>query len=68
MIATVLGITSTELGQALIAILVAVIGYVLHRKERQIHVLVNARLDDALGEIKALKREVNALGGTTNGA
>ena len=48
-------ITSTEIGQALIAILVAVVGYVLHRKGEQIHVLVNSRLDEALGRIESLE-------------
>ena len=56
MLATVL--SATEIGQGLIGILVAGVGYALHRKSEQIHVLVNSRLDDALGRIAALEHKL----------
>lgn len=62
MIATFLGVTSTEYGQAGLAILVAVVGYVLHRKSHQIQVLVNGRLDQALARIDQLEAAIRENG------
>jgi hypothetical protein len=54
-------VTATEVGQALIAVLVAVIGYVLHRKSSHIEVMVDGRMTSALAEITELRTEVAAL-------
>jgi hypothetical protein len=45
-------LSGTEYGQAAIAVLVAVVGYMLNRKSNQIHVLVNQRMTDAMLQIK----------------
>jgi hypothetical protein len=51
---------TTSAGQAGLAVLVLIVGYVLHRKEREIKVLVDGRLDEALQEIKSLQDKLDA--------
>ena len=51
-------LTANEVGQALLAVLVAGIGYTLHRKEREIHFLVNSQMTEALSRIKALEEKL----------
>jgi hypothetical protein len=48
----------TEAGQAGLALLVAVIGYLLNRKANQIHVLVNSQMVTALARIDALEKKL----------
>lgn len=64
MIATFIGVTSNEAGQGLLAILVSVVGYLLHRKSHEIQVLVNGRLDIALARIDQLEAAIRANGHT----
>ena len=42
----------TENGQLAVGVLVAVVGFELNRKTRQIHVLVNQRMTDATEQIR----------------
>ena len=61
-LAPFLGLTSTEIGQAGLAILVAVIGYMLHHKAHKIEVLVNGRFDKALKRIDQLEAAIRKNG------
>lgn len=63
-VATFLGVTSTEYGQAGLGLLVAVVGYVLHHKTHQVQVLVNGRLDVALARIDQLEQAIRENGHT----
>ena len=45
-------LSRTEYGQLAVGVLVAVVGFVLNRKTRQIHVLVNQRMTDATEQIR----------------
>lgn len=51
-------LSSSQYGQALLAILVAVVGFVLNRKANKIHVLVNSRMTDAVDRIAALEHKL----------
>lgn len=48
-------ITGVQVGQAIIATIIAVVGWLLKRQGSQIHVLVNARLTEALDRITLLE-------------
>ena len=45
-------LSRTEYGQLAVGVLVAVVGFVLNRKTKQIHVLVNQRMTDATEQIR----------------
>ena len=45
-------LSHTEYGQAVVGLFVAVVGFVLNRKTKQIHVLVNQRMTDATEQIR----------------
>ena len=49
-------LTRTEYGQAGVGLLVAFVGFILNRKTKQIHVLVNSRMTDATNQIRAQHR------------
>lgn len=59
---TILGyqivLSTTELGQFILAVILLVVGFILNRKSNQIHVLVNSRLEDALTRIKHLEEKL----------
>ena len=61
-VAVVLGVTTTEIGQALLGVLVAVIGYALHNKAHKIEVLVNGRFNKALERIDQLEAAIRQNG------
>jgi hypothetical protein len=46
-------LSGSEYGQAGLAVLVALVGFVLNQKSKQIHVLVNQRMTDATEQIRA---------------
>jgi hypothetical protein len=50
---TAIGVIATAIG----AIVAAVLGYKNKKKLTEIHILVNSRLDQALGEINDLKSQ-----------
>jgi hypothetical protein len=51
------------LAVAVLTLLTALLGFMqLHRKVAEVHVLVNARLDEALAKISELEREAGAHG------
>lgn len=52
-----------ELLTAGLAVLVAVIGFVLNRRSKQIHVLVNSRMQESLDRIEVLERLIKATPG-----
>lgn len=56
------GVTEAELGQAALALLVATVGYFLHRKTHKIEVLVNGRFNKALERIDQLEKAIRANG------
>ena len=45
-------LSSTAYGQITVGVLVSVVGFVLNRKTKQIHVLVNQRMTDATEQIR----------------
>jgi hypothetical protein len=49
-------VTSGEIGQAALAILVAVIGYILHRKAHKIEVIVNGRTSQLIARVDQLEQ------------
>lgn len=51
-------ITGTQVGQAIITVVVAIVGYILKRQQNQIHVLVNSRLSEALDRIAQLEAKL----------
>lgn len=51
------------LAHAGLAILVALVGFILNRRSRQIHVLVNSRMQDSLDRIKVLESLIHATPG-----
>lgn len=54
---------TTALGHAALAILVAIVGFILNRKANKIHVLVNSRMTKALKRIAQLEEIVEATPG-----
>lgn len=60
--ANLLGIDQTEIGQAILAILVAVVGYLLHRKAHQIQVIVNGRTDALMARVLQLEQAIRSNG------
>lgn len=54
---------TTLLGQAAIGVLVAVIGYLLNRKVKEVHVLVNAQMNAALTRIAELEKKLGLTSG-----
>lgn len=50
--------TSAQVGQAMLGLLVAGVGFILNRRAKQIHVLVNSRLDQALQRISSLESKL----------
>ena len=62
MLAAVFGVTSTEIGQAALGLLVALVGYFLHRKTSKIDVIVNGRFNKALERIDQLEATIRENG------
>jgi hypothetical protein len=61
--AVIVGVLSgNEYGQAGLAVLVAVVGFLLNRKSNQIHVLVDGRLSNALEQIRLQNLTIDAQG------
>jgi hypothetical protein len=56
---TLLGLTETEYGQAALGVLVAVIGYVLHRKSTHIEVKVNGQMTMLVARIAQLESRLS---------
>jgi hypothetical protein len=56
-------VVPTSTGQALLAVLVAVVGYALDRRTRRVEVLVNGRLSAALDRITELELEIEVAAG-----
>jgi hypothetical protein len=48
----------TSIGQALLAVIVAVIGYVLHHKANRIEVMVNGRTTDLVARVAQLEKVI----------
>lgn len=62
MIATFLGLTSGQLGQAGLALLVAVVGYILHRKSNHIEVKVDGQMTMLVSRIAQLESRLGLHG------
>ena len=60
----VLGLTSSEIGQACLGTLVALVGYILHRKSGHIEVKVNGQMSVMVSRITQLEERLSTHGVT----